>query len=317
MSTTHHPQTDGETERVNQELEQYFRVFCNFKQNNWAELVPFMEFTHNARQHSATGKSPFTVWYGFQPKFIPPVNFATKIPTVEERLHTLDQIQSEVTAALKVAAEVMKHPHVSKPTYEFKPGDLVWLEGTNVYTTHPKAKLAPRRHGPFKVIATWGINCKLQLPKNWRMHPVFHNSLVSPYKETTAHRPNFTRPPPDIIKGEDDHYEVEDILQSRPSPNKKGIQYLIKWKGYPSSKNSWLPASQMHHAKALVQQFHSQNPRALKPSNLRLLMAQQPLKEGILSQSDNLNKSKSSRIEPVTRLGNYLDWYGLMETTRQ
>jgi len=151
----------------------------------------------------------------------PPVNFATKIPTVEECLHILEQIQSEVTAALKVAAEVMKHPHVSKSTYEFKPSDLVWLEGTNVHMTHPKAKLAPQQHGPFKVLSTWGINCKLQLSKNWHMHPVFHNSLVSPYKETTAHGPNFTRPPPDIIKGEDDHYKVEDILQSRPSPNKK------------------------------------------------------------------------------------------------
>jgi len=89
------------------------------------------------------------------------------------------------------------------------------------------------------------------------MHPIFHNSLVSPYKEMTAHGPNFTRPPPDLIEGEDDHYEVETILQSRPSPNKKGIQYLIKWKGYPSSENSWLPTLQMHHAKALVHQFHS------------------------------------------------------------
>ncbi len=67
MSTAHHLQTDGKTEQVNQELEQYFCIFCNFKQNNWAELVPFMEFAHNARQHSAMGKSPFAVWYGFQP----------------------------------------------------------------------------------------------------------------------------------------------------------------------------------------------------------------------------------------------------------
>ena len=108
MSTAFHPQTDGETERVNQELEQYLCVFGNFQQDNWAELIPFMEFTHNARQHSATTKSPFEVWYGFKPEFIPPVNFATKIPTVEECLHTLDQVCTEVTAALKVAAEVMK-----------------------------------------------------------------------------------------------------------------------------------------------------------------------------------------------------------------
>ena len=65
LSTAFHPQTDGETERVNQELEQYLRIFCNFQVDNWADLLPFMEFAHNARAHSATGKSPFEVWYGY------------------------------------------------------------------------------------------------------------------------------------------------------------------------------------------------------------------------------------------------------------
>ena len=67
-----------------------------------------MEFAHHVRQRSATGKSPFEVWYGFKPESIPPVKFSTKIPTIEEHLCTLDQVQSEVTAALKVAVEVMK-----------------------------------------------------------------------------------------------------------------------------------------------------------------------------------------------------------------
>ena len=116
VSMAFHPQTDGETERVNQELEQYLHVFGNFQQDNWAELIPFMEFAHNARQHSTTTKSPFEVWYSFKPEFIPPVNFATKIPTVEECLHTLDQVHIEVTAALKVAAEVMKQSKVTTAT---------------------------------------------------------------------------------------------------------------------------------------------------------------------------------------------------------
>jgi hypothetical protein len=81
MSTAFHPQTDGETERVNQELEQYLQVFCNFQQDNWVDLIPFMEFAHNAQHHSATGRSPFEVWYGFNPGFVPPVNFTSKIPT--------------------------------------------------------------------------------------------------------------------------------------------------------------------------------------------------------------------------------------------
>ena len=72
MSTAFHPQTDGETERVNQELEQYLRVFCNYQVDNWADsdLIPFMKFAHNARAHSTTGHSPFQVWYGYQPEFI-------------------------------------------------------------------------------------------------------------------------------------------------------------------------------------------------------------------------------------------------------
>ena len=52
----------------------------------------------------------------------------------------------------------------------------------------------------------------IQLPKSWKhFHPVFHNSLISPYNETPAHGPNFTRPPPEIVQGEDDHYEVESV----------------------------------------------------------------------------------------------------------
>ena len=100
LSTAFHPQTDGETERVNQDLEQYLRVFCNFQVDNWADLLPFMEFAHNAQAHSATGKSPFEVWYGYRPEFNPPAKFTTTIPTIEERLRTMNQVRLEVMAAL-------------------------------------------------------------------------------------------------------------------------------------------------------------------------------------------------------------------------
>ena len=212
MSTAFHPQTDGETEWVNQELEQYLCVFCDFQQDNWVDLIPFMEFARNVQQHSAPGHSPFKIWYGFQPEFIPSVNFTSKIPTVEEHLHTLDQVWSEVTAALNVAAEVMKQFRAPSTSHVFKEGDLVWLEGTNVHTTHPKAKLVPRCHGSFKILSTWGVNCKLQLPKTWCIHSVFHNSLISPYRETPAHGLYFTRPPSKIVQGKDDHYELESVL---------------------------------------------------------------------------------------------------------
>jgi len=108
LSTAFHPQTDGETERVNQEIEQFFRIFCNFQQDNWSQLIPFAEFAHNVRTHSATNHSPFKIWYGFQPEFLPPLDFASTLPSVEDRIKALDQIRTEVSAALSVAAEIMK-----------------------------------------------------------------------------------------------------------------------------------------------------------------------------------------------------------------
>jgi len=261
LSTAFHPQTDGETERVNQEIEQFFRVFCNFQQDNWSDLLPFAEFAHNVRAHSATGQSPFQVWYGYQPEFIPPLSFATQIPTVEIRLKVLEQIRREVSAALQVASEVMKRKGPSAASQKFTIDQQVWLEGTNVKTTHPKAKLAPRRHGPFKILSTTPTNSRLKLPPSWRIHPVFHNSLLTPYKETPEHGPNYTQPPPEIVEGEDEHYEVEIILNARPTPNKRGTQYLVKWKGYPDSENSWIPSSGMKHAQNLVQEFHRRHPR--------------------------------------------------------
>ena len=84
-------------------------------------------------------------------------------------------------------------------------------------------------------IITSPTNCKLQLLPQMKIHPVFHNSLLKPYIETSTHGPNFARPPPEIVGGEEGHYKIEKILQERPTRNKKSTQYLVKWKGYPGS----------------------------------------------------------------------------------
>ena len=96
---------------------------------------------------------------------------------------------------------------------------------------------------------------RLELPPNWRIHDVFHASLLTPYHETTAHGPNFTRPPPDLIDGEEE-YEVERIVAHRQFGRSKRLQYLIKWKGYPESDNTWEPADQVH-APELIKHYQS------------------------------------------------------------
>ena len=89
LSTAYHPQTDGETEQVNQEIEQFLRIFCNYHQDNWADLIPFAELSHNTWKHSATGRSLFKVLYRFNPPYSANSALETKVPAVAEHIQMI------------------------------------------------------------------------------------------------------------------------------------------------------------------------------------------------------------------------------------
>jgi Chromo (CHRromatin Organisation MOdifier) domain len=109
----------------------------------------------------------------------------------------------------------------------------------NITTSYPFAKLKPKHYGPFPVIKTISdVVFKLKLSYQWlkcKVHPVFHTSLLLPYKKMEEHRPNFLEPPPEVIKGVEE-YEVEVILGDKTI--RKKYHYLIKWKGYTNAHNS-------------------------------------------------------------------------------
>jgi len=135
----------------------------------------------------------------------------------------------------------------------------VWLEARNLKTQYQSLKLAPKRHRPFQVIKEVSLVAyQLWLPASWRIHDVFYISLLSPYHETTTHSPNFTRPPPNLIDGEDE-YEVETILNHRHHRRSRMLQYLIKWSRYLHANNTWEPADQVH-APDLVKSYHHKHP---------------------------------------------------------
>ena len=118
-------------------------------------------------------------------------------------MEALHQKHAQAIAAIN---KVANQGHT--PEGQFKEGDQVWLEATNLKLPYHTPKLAPRCQGPFhisKVISL--VAYRLALPLSWGIHNVFHSSLLLPYKETAAHGPNFTRPPPDLIEGEEE-YEI-------------------------------------------------------------------------------------------------------------
>jgi hypothetical protein len=102
----------------------------------------------------------------------------------------------------------------------------------------------------------------LELPPAWRIHDIFHASLLSPYKETPEHGPNFSQPPPDIVDGEAEQ-EVERILGNRQTSRGQHLQYLVKWKGFPESDNEWVPLEHMHASEA-IQEYHHHT-KTIKP----------------------------------------------------
>jgi hypothetical protein len=186
------------------------------------------------------------------------VHATSPIPRVTLRLEQLKEARVQAhNAMIKAQQSWVKH----RDTPKYKEGDQVWLEGKNLRINQPTAKLAPRRHGPFKIIQVMSaVNYRLELPTQWNIHPVFHIDLLTPYRETIMHGPNFTRPTPELIDGEEE-YSVEKILDSRHFGRRQCLQYLVKWEGYPDADNMWVDKDDVF-ADDKVREFKNSNPDA-------------------------------------------------------
>ena len=135
----------------------------------------------------------------------------------------------------------------------WKTGDKVWLEATNLRLHYLSRKLAPKRHGPFEITQVLSpLTYKLRLPSTWKIHNVFHASLLSPYRSTESYGLLFLSPPPDVIDNEEE-YKVEAIL-SHKGPIARRL-YLTAWKGYPSSENTWEPEINLCHSPILLKRY--------------------------------------------------------------
>ena len=181
------------------------------------------------------------------------------IPTVALQLRDWKKAREDAQKLMIKAQK--KWTKGKEPEQRYKTGDQVWLDGRNLQIDRPSVKLAPKRYGPFKIRKVLSpITYQLALPPQWKIHDIFHTDLLTPYHETELHGPNFTRPPPDLIDGEEE-YEVEEILQSRKFGRGRKVQYLVKWKGYLESENQWVDWDDLH-ADEVIADFKKRNPTA-------------------------------------------------------
>ena len=139
-----------------------------------------------------------------------------------------------------------------------KEGDKVYLLRRNIKMTRPSDKLDHVKIGPFRIQEQTGkVNYRLELPKGMRIHPVFHVSLLEPAPRNTKVQTKIN-----IVTS--DEYEVERILDSRLVDGLR--QYLVKWKGYDDSENTWEPKTNLKNCWALLKCYHQQNPEPTQRS---------------------------------------------------
>jgi len=242
MSSSYHPQSDGQTERLNQSMETFLRCFVNACLSKWCSWLPLAEFWYNSTHHSAVGRSPFEALYGYMPRHFG----ISAVDSIEPReladwLNDRQVMTDLIHQHLSRAKERMKRQADKKRSErQFQIGDMVfvklqlYVQTTLAHRAHQK--LAFKYFGPFLVLARVGsVAYTLQLPESSAVHPTFHVSqLKKAVLPGTVISPTF---PSDI---ELPRVPVA-ILQRRPPPAgaTSGDQVLVQWSGWPRTMATW------------------------------------------------------------------------------
>ena len=184
-STAYHPQTDGQSEIVNQALEGYLRCFINDQPKQWSRQLHWAEFCYNTSTHLSTNVSPFQALYRPLPPIVDRLGHnTTPVKSIDQLLREHDALLDELYAQLLIAQNRMRQAANSKRRHDvFSVGDIVFLK-LQPYRQHsisrrPCDKFVARFYGPFEILAKVGaVAYKLALPSISKIHPVFHISQL-------------------------------------------------------------------------------------------------------------------------------------------
>jgi len=257
LSTAYHPQTDRQTERINQELEQYLRVFIDHRQEQWPDSLGMAEFVYNNKIHMATKISPFKANYGQDPRMGFEGRRKEKYKAAEKFVKRIKKIQKEAKAVLGKAQEEMKKFTNRKQgeREEYRIEDLVLLSMKDLkwqMKGRRSEKLTEHFVGPYKVKGVVSSNAiELKLPKSIKIYSVVNVSRVQLYKPQVEGQKKIPLKPV-IIEGEEE-FEIEKILNKRTVKGKE--KFLVRWKGYIAEEDTWKNRENLKNTKELVKEF--------------------------------------------------------------
>ena len=240
MFTAFHPQTDGQTKKMNQTLEQYFKLFTKNNKHKWVELLPTAQMAVNKSYNENFKQSLHEALYGTVLRTV------EVGPTANQAASTFAEKMKNNWAAIgariiRAKQKVKKRLDTKKNPVTIKPGDKVLLLTKNLTND----KLDTPYIKAFKVINVKNTTVELSLPDT-RIFPKFHASLIK-------------KAPPDTPfatiwnYSTKEEYEMERILQKRQGEQK--TEFFVKWKKYDISETIWEPKIHLINAQTALKQF--------------------------------------------------------------
>jgi hypothetical protein len=271
LSSSHHPQHDGQTENVNRQLETMLRVYVSKDRLDWAAWLKLLEFAYNSNIHASTGTFPFMLLYGFLPKapldfLLPkdhgaPATYGMK----DETSAYLDQLRihrenARVAIARAQENQAKYHNKGRKDVPEFKVGSKVLINPHSLEWVESKgegAKLVQRWIGPFEVLQQINPRTyRLRLNDKYPGFPIFNLDHLKPYKESLDEfGDRVIMPDTREHKMATEEYEVEKIVGRRFDKRKKQDMWLVRWKNYGPQFDTWQTKRDLRNAPEMLRAF--------------------------------------------------------------
>lgn len=284
LSTSFHPQTDGQTERMNRTLEDMLRSYVSYNQDDWDECLVHAEIACNNAVQSSSGFSPFYLNHGFHPLF-PNTPYQlnsnnpqpSNNPTANEHINKIhDSLVKAKQALLHAQERQAKYANQKRREVIYNIGDRVLLSTSNIKDDTRRPKLSSKFCGPFVIEEKISdVAYRVTLPSTMkRLHNVFHVSKLKPYVSSDDTFPLRKekekevsgRPPPELVDEEEEAWEVEKVVGKRER-GKGRKEYLVIWKGYPIHERTWEPEHNLRYAREKIEEYEEKEKE--KPKSRR------------------------------------------------